>query len=48
MVELGYLGYGKTRKFRIWWNYDIYGMVEKGYLGYDGTMIPRIWFNQDM
>ena len=43
MVELGYLGYGGTMIFRIWWNWDIYDMLELGYLEYGGTRIFRIW-----
>ena len=42
MVEIVYLGYGGTRVFRIWWNYDIYDMAELGYLGYGGTIISTI------
>ena len=48
MVELGYIGYGGTMIFRIWWNWDIYDMLELGYLGYlgyGGIRISRIWWN---
>ena len=48
MVELGYLGYGRTRISSIWWNYVIYDMVELGYLGYGEIRISRIWWNFDI